>query len=100
MNKKPEIAEPKSDGIVLDACFCLSDDFSHRHAKSVLEKYSNPDKIAGDILRVVRGKLSNVDRQAKIQEILYHDVNLHGTEEERLALTVESSDEDDTDQAN
>ena len=99
MNNKPEIREPESDGIVLDACLALPDGLRHRHAKSVLEKYSNPDKIADDI-KALRGRLSNVDRQANIQQILHHDVELYGSEEERLALDVELFDENEPNSSN
>jgi hypothetical protein len=88
MNNKPEITEPKSDGIVLNACLDLPDGLRHRHAQSVLEKYSDPDELAFEIIRETRGKTPDPVRLSKIQQILTRDVNQHGSDEEKLSLFI------------
>jgi len=95
MNNKSEITEPKSDGVVLNACLALSDGLRHRHAQDVLKKYSQPDEIAIEIIRAAIGNIPDPDRLSKIQQILYRDVDQHGSEIEKLSLSVELFDEDE-----
>jgi hypothetical protein len=89
MSKKREIKEPESDGIVLDACLALPEGLRHRHAQAILEKYSEPDELAIEILRAVRGDITNTLRLIRIQNLLYSKVYEEGTYEEKLSLFIE-----------
>jgi len=100
MSNKPEIKEPESDGIVLNACLDLPDGLRHRHAQAVLKKYSHPDNLAIEIMRSVRGNISETLRLILIQKALYKRVFEEGTHEEILSLFVEGLDDNETSYAN
>lgn len=97
MNKKPEIAEPESDALVLMCCLDLPNGLRHPHAQSVLEKYSQPDDLAIQIMRDTRDKVSNSVLLFKIRQTLYYKVYTSGSDEELRSLFVELFDENEPD---
>ena len=96
MNEQPEIAEPKSDALVLLSCLVLSDELTHDKAIEVLEKYSNPLRLSAQIIRTSRESVSDTVKLLKIQQILTGQVYASGSDDEALALFVETSSEDET----
>ena len=97
MNKKPEIAESESDALVLMGCLDLQESLRHPHAQSVLTKYSQPDKLAIQIMRSTRDQISNDAKLLNIRQALYCGVYTNGSHEELRSLFTELLDENEPD---
>ena len=121
MNNKPSIAEPESDASVLLVCLNshkFMHGLLHKHAVSVLGKYSKPAELARQIIETAKKSarptlIDELDDEAieaikksaeatlslKVRQLLYDRVFVSGTREEKRSLLVEAKifDEDYTD---